>query len=728
MEENGTIVNCEVTKEADVKLISPIRWISPITFLDGAEIDSVEKEKFDVNPLKPEDNMNTLIADDQPMEQTITFVERDNHKSNADDKPNEQPVDSVESQDDIIPQHIKQNTHSTGQPIGQSIIASKRCDVFQSPISSTYEPIGVTNGRYTLYEFEDGLYCCDQKTSEMKKVSNFKLRGKCVKHYIYSDCKTVSTIDIKTTVSHQIPASYYSSSYEETGLQVKDCCMNALWVTKLTNGAAWFDNSTEMVNLFRLYFNRVVQLAPSTNTYDRTGWLLYEGRRVFLHGGGAIGARNNNIRGNPDLVINCDERITPLEAALLAFELPKISSIPSHTLPVFIYAHAAILNDLFTEAGFPIRFVMFIEGATNSFKTVRAVEIANLFGRPTIKPHMNFASTRGGIELNAHKYACSVLIVDDLHPANTSRELSIMLEKLDTITRLYGDGVAPHRMNKNYDQSKINTPRGLCLVTGELVDGVASAMSRCLIIKSNGDYIDKQKLTFIQNNSLQISTHYYHFINWVSENYITIVHLIKDKYIQLRMELSHVKGYARFTDTLISMLIVSDILISYGVTIGLVKSEDANDIYDSYRQVMVDVVNQNMESIIDQDPGVMFLRAFYSMLSSGEIELLPTDDVSGKITSKMRGYQDESFFYLQTDKVLINAIAFYSRQQSHLPLTSSKDLTTVLHRIGAIETSEELQNGQPTTRKTLHRKLGTSKPTRYLVIRKEAMMQKLYPI
>ncbi len=516
--------------------------------------------------------------------------------------------------------------------------------------------------------------------------------------------------------------------YEIKDLEVSEACKNFTWLISNTNGAAHFENTKDAITLLRAYFNQVIESTPQFCTYARVGWLKTPNGNVYLHGGGAIGSCSKTLSGDPELTIKIAPDVSNINAAKVAFDLPYISSDLSQTLPIFLYAHTGILARLFEEAGHKVRFLLFSEGQTNSFKTVKAVLFANLFNRPTSQPHMSFASTKGGIEINANRYSDCVLIVDDLYPANTKAEQNDLYAKLNILARIYGDGVAPQRMNKGYTMSKVNNPTGLCIITGELIEGVASTLSRLLIINSTASCIDKGRLTYHQENSIIISTHYYHFIEWVTKNYESLVNFIHDRYSHYRVMLSTNGGFARFTDTYISLIVTAEVLMKYAIDISLYTNSEVQDLLDMYSCILQKIVNFNIESIADKDPGIMFLRALQSMISNGDIELLPTDDKTGKYSAKFRGFYDEKYYYLSLDNIFKSVIDFANGRNSCFPLSSTRQLTVALDRIGAIETTEESQNGEPTLKRTLHRKLGTKNAIRYLVVKRDVMVKKLNPL
>ena len=114
-----------------------------------------------------------------------------------------------------------------------------------------------------------------------------------------------------------------------------------------------------------------------------------------------------------------------------------------------------------------------------------------------------------------------------------------MLDNLELLIRSYGDGTGKKR---NYDFQDMNfdaeqyTAEGGNLVTGEYIDGAESSLARCLILRLKKGDVDKDKLSFLQNNSIMLEHFLVSYIASLSEIINNRVPLKTTNYKSYRMK------------------------------------------------------------------------------------------------------------------------------------------------------------------------------------------------
>lgn len=172
-------------------------------------------------------------------------------------------------------------------------------------------------------------------------------------------------------------------------------------------------------------------------------------------------------------------------------------------------------------------------------------------------PTVSFEATISGIESYFSEYPDAVLIVDDYRPANSRAEENLLRQKLERVTRVYGDHNSIKRMSAFSGVKTDYVPENMCIITGEIAGGgSASSLSRIIKVMTDRRQCNNEVLSYYQQNMWILSTHMYDFISYVTDNGIQIVEYIRERLPIMRNKYKNVFSAERYCDAYIIMQVI----------------------------------------------------------------------------------------------------------------------------------------------------------------------------
>jgi len=222
------------------------------------------------------------------------------------------------------------------------------------------------------------------------------------------------TIDdgINSSQYYKIECIINTSESKEVVFSMRDIKSKEVFLEKLNIKYA-FSQETKAFEFWKLYIAKVMETVPEEVVYSHIGWRLIDNKWVYLHGYGAIGSNDRNLRGLKGKGISFDLGITPRQALNSSLAMLNISEDRSKTVPLFLYSHLSLLKTLFLQAKVQPNLLLWIYGRTNSMKTSVAKVFFNIFNEEKIAA--SFKDTKAGLEPKVFEYKDCVLILDDYH-------------------------------------------------------------------------------------------------------------------------------------------------------------------------------------------------------------------------------------------------------------------------------------------------------------------------
>ena len=447
--------------------------------------------------------------------------------------------------------------------------------------------------------------------------------------------------------------------------------------------------------------------------YTHVGWRMIEDKFVYLHGGGVIGNYHLNIKGDKEKTVRVNYSINKENALRETIDMINISYNEAKTLPLLLYSHLAVIREIYVQAGYQPKFIMWIYGLTGSMKTSVSKVFFNLFNRERDYISSTFKDTKTAVEIKAFEYKDSILLLDDYHPTTSSIEKREMQSLASHVLRIYGDGISKSRSNKNLEKAREYPPRGLCVITGEdIIDGESSVARFIGIEVCPGDY-RSDVLSYYQNNTLIYSTHMYYFIEWVSENFNEMIAYIREKFLIYRNNILSFFRHKRLADSYTFLYLTYEILIAY---CNSVKNHNINDLFyncEYIKNILIDTIKLHEQSTVKQDPAILYLLAIQELIQSKRCKVIEKNKPNNE--KSIIGYKDDEFYYLIPNLSYSNVIEFWKRQNIEFPVTSDR-VNKALHELNVIKTNVEGNSIKRTIKVSIN---GERK--RYLVIHRESM-------
>lgn len=560
--------------------------------------------------------------------------------------------------------------------------------------------------------------------SERTTCGNFRVYLKSATYYI-SDTEEGEKVD----VSYEFAIIVYLMNGQQKSfhkvVRAKDA-KKPDWVLSATGAIATECNTKKL----KKWFSEMVQVEIENcnchkRIYPSSGWRNTEYGRVYVYSEGAIGAEESGICSSNGYSLQIKRSaLASYDTYKNAIGMTEICNNKVASTLIFIYFHASLLTTLFSEAGFPINFVMGVIGMTGSRKTSMSTAMAQLFNRNQLKADTEFTSTAGGIEEWLSRYGDSIVIIDDFITGENYSEQMQNSKKLQALVRFYGNRVSKKRMTfYSGDSKKPYFPiRGCCLLTGEQITGIMSSISRMFIVDIDQTDVNNQALEFYQKNTWILSTYAYDFIEWSAQNYDRIVEYINMNFSQKRKEL--VMKHPRYSEMYATFSITVHIFLWYSQSRNFLIDKNYTDqIRNNMLGVVVHALKRNSDEIVLRDPGSLILLALDEAIRKCEyvVTILTRNSANEKATI----YEDENYYYIQRETIGCIFADYVKKYGIDYNVINDRRLISLLAAQDVIDIEIEADGGKKRSRKLPFQ---NGNYARYLWVNKKKLKKKLEEI
>jgi hypothetical protein len=275
------------------------------------------------------------------------------------------------------------------------------------------------------------------------------------------------------------------------------------WVTEHLGAGAIVYPGQSTKEHARVAIQQLSGTVPERCVYTHTGWCtLPDGRRVYLHVGGALGA-DGPVAG---VAVELPPALAPLQLPdppagaarrQAAFaELALLDLAPERvTVPLLGAVYRAVLG-----LAAPTDFSLHLSGATGVGKTELAALAQAHFGADFDARHLPgaWASTGNALEGLAFTAKDALLVVDDFAPGGDQRDVARLHREADRLLRAQGNLAGRARLRADATLRPARPPRGLIVSTGEDVPRGESLRARLLVLELAKGDLDWSRLTKAQ--------------------------------------------------------------------------------------------------------------------------------------------------------------------------------------------------------------------------------------
>jgi len=356
----------------------------------------------------------------------------------------------------------------------------------------------------------------------------------------------------------------------------------------------------------------------------------------------------------------------------------------------------AVLFRPFKEAGYPPRFLLFLNGKTGSMKTTIAkilfVQLCDDKTRDT--PRRIDTDTVVSLEraLVESGYD-TVTLIDDYNPAKTRKRKAQMEEALEFVVRYIGDMSSKSRSNIQLQDCRGEGVQGTVVITGELRGKGLSSNLRCLYCRMVREKANLEAVTWFQDNPTAYTTVLHEFAEFVGENWMTIICYIKENFSLMRKRIDGILSERRLIDSVVTLQIVNHILCRF--------LREYCDIWDlskiwGTRNMEQDIISNALmsQAVSSEDsPSTMFIKTLNELMKIKSI-VLATRKITEQDLATYDGFEDENYLYFNPTTIFRKVRSFYIANNIEFAM-DLKEVVVALYDDGIIKTSPN-GNGKQT--------------------------------
>jgi hypothetical protein len=382
--------------------------------------------------------------------------------------------------------------------------------------------------------------------------------------------------------------------------------------------------------------------------HTATGWIKHNGRWLYLHGAGAIGAKGHTNEVDVDLSHTLlrrynlpthqatDDELRAAMAAHLDIWALTYAGRPGGT------EAAAITATLPWRAvlGF-FNVSIHFGGPTGNKKTAMArlnlQHFAALKGRDSPMP-ADWHGTDNGLQRALFDSRDSLLVVDDLKSDRDLRTAEIIFQS-------QGNGQGRVRMNADQSMKTALSPSGSLLSTGEIDPRTQSACARVLACEFKTGDIDLEVLTRLQ--AAGDAGHYRvlmaAYIQWLSTRLDEVRAELVRMTAEIRENLGEIQGaHARFPDVIANLVGGYRNFMDFAVDRGLITAGNAQITVESARVFLRDMGADQAEIQEQSKAGRRFLDLLASAMTAGRCHVVSSknaDEPPDKLNAHACGWR-----------------------------------------------------------------------------------------
>ena len=361
--------------------------------------------------------------------------------------------------------------------------------------------------------------------------------------------------------------------------------------------------------------------------YKQPGWWRYASRFYYVHD---LRKLYNGYDADTGTRFLTDGTWSAEETIELLFQLElKV------VVPLLCFTLLSLVATLLEQTKTPLRFTLFLYGPTGTMKTSIAKAICGPMVDEEKKLGASFLDTAAAVEKMLSDYCDSVLIVDDIFPAEgeLKRDMSKNLEKL---LRMVSEHIQRKRCNAQMELS-VSAPATCGVVaTGEVISQNKSSNLRTVNVRFEERYFRnnpdaKAVLTKLQQDERIMNGLYLCFIKYVENNQETLLSHFETSVMKKRALLVE-QGY---TEELRQAEAAAQLWTIWEVLFAALESHKPanvnwNDEYLMGVQAIYDVLLQSDATAQSCDIVGAYLVTLLEAISLNKLKVAPDKDAYAK--------------------------------------------------------------------------------------------------
>ena len=430
---------------------------------------------------------------------------------------------------------------------------------------------------------------------------------------------------------------------------------------------------------------------PRRRVFRHTGWRRIDGRWLYLHAGGAIGA------AGPVAGVE-----TALEKDLAGFRLPdppagaRLRESVEAALKVLEVAPPPVAWTLLAAAArAPLGeadFSIHLGGDTGVGKTTVAALVQQFFGPELHDRNLpgNWQSTGNSLELLGFHVKDAVLVVDDFVPSGTSRnDVDRLHREAARVLRTTGNRSGRRRATPDGGLREEKPVRSLILSTGEDLPAGKSLRARLWIVELQHGDVDWQAVSVCKQLASEgcfaeaMAAYVHHLAERFDAAGTDPFRLLREERDKMASAFE-VGGHKRTPRIAADLMQGLRYFLAFAAQVGAIdearRQEFERAAYEALRQVAA----RQAEYIGEQDPVAQFLGLIAAAIAAGEAHLTTREGHSPENAriwgwswrghdlepqGRLLGFVEGSSVFLIDDVAFALAQELARRQGTTLPIT-----------------------------------------------------------
>jgi hypothetical protein len=420
------------------------------------------------------------------------------------------------------------------------------------------------------------------------------------------------------------------------------------WVTDLWGLRAVVRAGLSTRDYLREAIQRLSPEARSRHIYTHTGWREIEGRFVYLHATGAIGASDCEVDLGPELARYSLPAAPsdPVPALRASLDLLRASIAPASLMvPLWAAAYRAP-----TVSALPVDVSLWLEGVTGSLKSTLAALILAHYGPfERLALPGNWSSTANQLERRAFLLKDTVFVIDDYAPgALDARELELKAARL---IRAAGNRAGRGRLRADLTERPAYPPRGILIVTGEARPPGQSLLARTLMIEVDGNQINLEALGRAQAQAGQLAEAMVVYLTWLAPQMPTLPETLAAAFARVRTKAMADGPHLRVPEAIAHLYLGLDLGLACAHELGACSASEADELRERGWKTLQALSAAQGSLIVSEKPSHRFLRVLATLGTQGRAVLLDRElgDMGVPAKADLIGWQDEDALYLLPD-------------------------------------------------------------------------------
>jgi hypothetical protein len=352
--------------------------------------------------------------------------------------------------------------------------------------------------------------------------------------------------------------------------------------------------------------------AEERTVYTHIGWRKIDGRWVYLHAGGAIGADGP-----------IDGIAVEMEGELAHYALPPVRDIRAAVRASLAMLEMGRAGAMLAAAAYraplaefkPVTLTGWLEGKTGVLKSAMTFVAQSHWGAYWWdRAPAQWTGTPGSLEKIAFGAKDALATIDSFDPQGTAYAIQTMHGTADRVIRAQGNQGGRSRMNPDTSLKKTYFPRGMTLGSGEETPRGQSLRARMSLVHVGKGDIDPAKLTKMQAAAKEgsMAEAMAGYVQWLAARAEEL-----GEWLAAPRIAQPGAAHLRTSDNVASLAAGLDLFLQFAEEVGAIEKGQGPVLHrGAVRLLEGDVAAQNEEQQ-SEDPVVLFLGAIGEALSAG---------------------------------------------------------------------------------------------------------------